>query len=77
MWSGTKSLAALSELENGSDRTIGIVAGAIVDFYLTEALKKELKAEDTKESKEIQAFVFQPDGPLGNFGPKISVAYLA
>jgi DNA-binding MltR family transcriptional regulator len=67
---------AFAELKNGSDRTIGIVAGAIVDSSLTDILQGVLRRDDSDYSRDIQSKVFQPDGPLGNFGAKIWVAYL-
>lgn len=76
MWFMKDTVGALDELEEGSDRTIGVVAGAIVNSFLTDALKNELSRDDTPYSKDIQNNVFQPDGPLGNFGAKIWMAYL-
>jgi DNA-binding MltR family transcriptional regulator len=70
------TINALDELEKGPDRTVGVVAGAIVESYLTEILKRELTPDDSDYTKEIQNYTFQPDGPLGNFGAKIWVAYL-
>ena len=70
------TINALNELEKGPDRTVGVVAGAIVESYLTEILKRELTPDDSDYTKEIQNYTFQPDGPLGNFGAKIWVAYL-
>lgn len=73
---GAEYQRALEELEKGPDRTVGIVAGAIVDSYLTEALKREFRPDDTIYSAKIQAHVFSTEGPLANFGAKIWVAYL-
>lgn len=71
-----KSISALGELEQGSDRTIGVVAGAIIDSNLTDALRNEFRRDETSYSANIANNVFQPDGPLGNFGAKIWIAYL-
>lgn len=78
MWVAFKpsTREALTELQNGSDRVIGVVAGAIIDSSLTDALKDELKPDSSERTQEIQSNVFQPDGILGNFGAKISIAYL-
>jgi len=67
---------ALEELQNGTDRTIAVVSGAIVDSHLTDLLKNNFKRDDTEYSTKILNNVFQPEGPLGNFGAKIWVAYL-
>ena len=67
---------ALAELETGSDRVIAVVGGAIIDSSLTDVLKQDLSIDTSDFTREIQGLVFQPDGPLGNFGAKISMAYL-
>jgi hypothetical protein len=64
------------ELETGSDRVIAVVAGAIIDSSLTDVLKKELNRDGSDYTREIQGHVFRPDGPLGNLGAKIWMAYL-
>jgi DNA-binding MltR family transcriptional regulator len=67
---------ALDELQNGADRAVGIVAGAIIDSALTDILRSKHRPDTSKYTKEIQDKVFEPNGPLGNFGAKIWVAYL-
>jgi len=70
------SEAALAELQHASDRTVGIVAAAMVESYLTDALKNELQRDDTEFTKDIRANLFNPDGALGPFATKIKLAYL-
>lgn len=65
-----------AELERGSDRTIGVVASAVVESYLTGALKKEIHRDDTPYSNQVRSDTFNHDGPLGSFGAKIQLAYL-
>jgi DNA-binding MltR family transcriptional regulator len=67
---------ALAELDNGSDRVIGIVAGAMIDASLTDVLRKELQPNSSNHVQDVQANLFQADGPLGSFAAKISLAYL-
>jgi hypothetical protein len=67
---------ALKELDGCSDRVLAIVAGALVDSVLTDILKKELSPATSARVTQVQANFFQPEGPLGNFGAKISLAYL-
>lgn len=73
---GADFAKTLEELNNGPDRTVGVVAGAVVDSYLTDALRKEFQCDDTPYTKDIQSKVFQPDGPIGNFGAKTWIAFL-
>jgi DNA-binding MltR family transcriptional regulator len=72
----TRTREALAELDSASDRVIGIVAGAIIDASLTDVLKKELHPNSSDHVSDVQANFFQPDGPLGSFAAKISLAYL-
>lgn len=67
---------ALKELDGCTDRVLAIVAGALVDSALTGILKKELSPTTSARVTQVQANFFQPDGPLDNFGAKISLAYL-
>jgi DNA-binding MltR family transcriptional regulator len=78
MWLGINATtkAAFAEIENGSDRTIAVVSGAIVDSAVTDILRRDLKRDDSTYSQDIQNRVFQPDGPLGNLGPKSWMMYL-
>ena len=78
MWLGINptTIAAFAEIENGSDRTIAVVSGAIVDSAVTDILRRDLKRDDSPYSQVIQNRVFQPEGPLGNLGPKSWMMYL-
>jgi len=78
MWLATdiKEFEAIDELEKGaSDRTLGVVAGAIIDSKLSDVLRRAL-GDDTPYSKKVRAEIFNPDGPLGSFGSRIGIAYL-
>jgi hypothetical protein len=78
MWFTVKALDVVSEIENGSDRTIGVVAGAVVDSYLTDALKRKLvpRRRNPETRLKVQTDIFSPEGALGAFGAKIQLAYL-
>jgi hypothetical protein len=54
-----------------SDRSKAIVLATIVENHLTEAIKISLRP-DSAVANEL----FQPSGPLGNFGTKIRMAYM-
>lgn len=77
MWlvSDSKERAAIKELDQASDRTVGIISGAIIDSKLSEVLMRAL-GDDSPYSKKIRSELFRPDGPLGNFRTKIKCAYL-
>jgi DNA-binding MltR family transcriptional regulator len=66
----------LKELESGPDRTVGIVAGAVVESSIESAIKNELCKDQSAYGKEVQAALFFSDGVLGSFGAKIGMAYL-
>jgi DNA-binding MltR family transcriptional regulator len=78
MWLGINptTIAAFAEIENGSDRTIAVVSGAIVDSAVTDILRRDIKRDDSTYNRDIQNRVFQPEGPLGNLGPKSWMMYL-
>jgi DNA-binding MltR family transcriptional regulator len=63
---------AFSQLENDSDRAVGIVAGAIVEQRLTEAIKARFVQNDTI----IKRMFDISNGPIGTFGAKIDLAFL-
>ena len=54
-----------------SDRAKGVMLGSIIENHLTALLKAAMK-NDTVVANEL----FQPSGPLGNFGTKIRLAYM-
>jgi Mannitol repressor len=59
------------QVEFDSDRAAGLVAGAIVERRLEEALRSRFHVDDKDISKEL----FHPSGPLGSFKVKIDLAY--
>lgn len=72
----SKDLQAIDELEKGSDRSVGVIAGALIDARLSEMLRRDLRRDDTGYSARVRKNVFDPEGPLGTFGAKINLAYL-
>jgi mannitol operon repressor len=68
---------AITELQNGSDRTLGVVVAAIVDSALVDIVKRDLKSKhDTPYSQQVQNELFQSDGPLGSLGTKMRLTHL-
>ena len=67
---------AIKELEKSSDRAIGIIAGAMVDSQLYEALSHFLHGDDEAYSTKVRKDMFGSDGPLGSFGARTNLAYL-
>jgi hypothetical protein len=60
------------EVMHGSDRSAAIVAGALVEDHLTDAIKRTV-ASDTSLFNEL----FSPErGMLGSFGAKIRIGFL-
>ena len=53
-----------------SDRAVGVIGGALVEIYLTDALTKSLHPNALTET------IFGPTGAIGNFGPKCDLAFL-
>lgn len=77
MWfTKAEDLAAIDELEQGTDRVAAVIAGAIVDTRLSEMLRQDLRRDDSNYSAKIRNELFNADGPLGNFGAKVGLAYL-
>jgi hypothetical protein len=78
MWlaRGIIGFETLKELESGPDRTVGIVAGAVVESSIEIAIKKELCKDQSDYGKKVQADLFSSDGVLGTFGAKIGMAFL-
>jgi hypothetical protein len=64
-------LQTIAELENHSDRAAAIVGAAIVEIYLTGALKLHLH-----EKEKLTKVFFSRTGPVGDFGPKADLAFL-
>src|SRR5258708_23621100 len=71
-----KDLKVIDELEKSSDRAVAVIAGALVDSELSNLIRTDLHLDDTNYSKKVRKEVFHPEGPLGNFGPRINLAYL-
>lgn len=70
-------LHAIDEIKNGPDRVVGVVAGAIIESYLTSALVQEYRTYDTPYASKTRKEIFSPDGPMGAFGAKNGLAYLS
>jgi hypothetical protein len=67
----THQVQAIGEIEHGSDRVIGIVAGAMVEQRLEISLKWRLRPHQYTQ-KEL----FKPTGSLGPFKNKIHIGFL-
>jgi len=68
-------LETIAELDGGSDRTVAVVATAIVESFIQDAIKNDLCRDQSKYGLEVEANSFSPDGVLGTFGAKISLAF--
>ncbi len=64
--------AVFGQLEDDSDRAVGIVAAAIVEQRLTEAIKARFVQNTTLLARMFDI----GNGPLGTFGAKIDVGLL-
>lgn len=62
---------AFQQVRSDSDRAVGVVAGSIVERRLMDAIRAQMRP-DRATTKRL----FNPDGPLGAFGPKIDLAYM-
>ncbi len=60
-----------AELERNSDRAVGILAGSIVETYLTSFLKGA-----TRHRGSMWQDRTHPSGPLGSFAVKIDLLYM-
>jgi hypothetical protein len=67
----SQQLQAIGEIELGSDRVIGIVAGALVEQRLEISLKFRLNPHEHTLNQS-----FKPTGPLGPFKNKIDLDFL-
>jgi DNA-binding MltR family transcriptional regulator len=72
------NLSVFGELEGGPDRSVVIIASTIVESYLTDLLKSDLRGDisDVRYTKQVLSESFNPEGKLGAFGTKISLAFL-
>jgi hypothetical protein len=64
-------LAAVRQLEHDSDRAMAVAVAAIVEIRLLDAIKNSLVND-----QDVLNNLFQPDGALGGFKPRIYLAYL-
>src|SRR6202035_1300875 len=62
---------AIKQIERNSDPPIGIIAAAMLEEHITNAIKRRWH-----ESPAMVRRMLQVDGPLGNFGPKIDLVFL-
>jgi hypothetical protein len=58
-------------LKETSDRAIAVIGGAVIESYLTEALRIYLHKKPT-----VTKDLFSITGALGNFAPKCDLAFL-
>jgi DNA-binding MltR family transcriptional regulator len=66
-----KIAKALEQLGRSSDRAIAIIAAAIMEEHITEAIKRRWQ-----DAPAVIRRMLQTEGPLGNFGPKIDLVFL-
>ncbi len=59
------------EIERGSDRSVAILAGSIVEAHVTTLLRYSVQADD-----ELWASRTHPSAPLGSFSVKIDLLYM-
>lgn len=63
----------LAEIDrDSSDRAAAVVAGAFVEEHLLILLKSRIQHDD---KGDVAATMFQINGPLGAFGPKINLGF--
>ena len=65
-----QSKAIREIVASDSDRIIAVVGGAMLDHTLQQTLIERLR-----QDKNMNKKLFKPNGPLGNLGPKIDLAY--
>lgn len=53
-----------------------MVAGAIIEDYLTSAILQEYRTQTSTFASKTRNEIFGPDGPMGAFGAKNGLAYL-
>ena len=66
----------MDEIKGGSPRAVAVVAGAFVEDHLTRLIRHRLVKEAIKSGETPLDQVLRPGGPLGDFGNKISLAYI-
>ncbi len=68
---GEDQTNAIQEITaSDSDRIVAVVGGAILDHTLRKTLEDRFRNNKDKNNK-----LFKPNGPLGNLGPKIDLAF--
>jgi DNA-binding MltR family transcriptional regulator len=69
---GSDTIAdAIRQLERNSDRAVGIIAAAMLEEHITNAIKRRWRDAPVAAQRLLQI-----DGPLGNFRPKIDLVFL-
>src|SRR3954451_5341598 len=66
-----KERAITDRIEQGDDRSAGILAGAFIQDRLVMAIKARMINDKT-----VYGLVFKGNGPLANFSSQIDIAYL-
>jgi DNA-binding MltR family transcriptional regulator len=74
-WIGAsnKIAAAVRQIGENSDRGVAIIAAAILEERLNDAIKRRWVDSPTAVQRMLQV---DGGGPLGSFGPKIDLVYL-
>lgn len=62
---------AIAQIEKDSDRAVGIVAAAMVEIRLTNAIQSRMHSDEA-----ILNSLFRASGALGTFSSKIDLAFL-
>ena len=72
MWNHLTSYRELiSELQHVSDRTVAVIGSALVENYLTDAIKRRLRKHPNAVNQ-----LLQPDGAVGSFRSKVCLGFL-
>lgn len=72
MWNHLTSYREIiDELHNASDRTLAIIGSALVENYLTDAIKRRLRQHANAANQ-----LFQPTGAVGAFRSKVCLGFL-
>lgn len=73
MWNTPEYLVLAQELSTGADRTVALIGQSYVDEALRLILLKTLHSESPELQKSL-ARAFEPEGFLGSFPPKVTLA---
>jgi DNA-binding MltR family transcriptional regulator len=76
--SGKIDQDVINELNTASDRSVGVIAGAMVDSRLSDLLRLEMHGgyQDEAYDSKIRKQMFDADGPIGSYGARCGIAYL-